>query len=263
MKTPEIVSAQEWESVLADMLVKEKELTRARDAMAATRRRMPWTPVDRDYRFDGPDGPVSLLDLFAGRRQLIVYRAFMDPGLGDWPEHGCVGCSLMADHVGNLAHLHARDTTLVYASRGAQSDIARMKARMGWDIPWYTMLPGEQGAFDVDFGVDQWHGTNAFIRWPAEGGERVFRTYFINNRGDEAFVNTWGFLDMTALGRQETWEDSPPGYPQTAPYEWWCWNDAYGEKEPSRWFGDPDPDDPNDQRPPRQQPEECGHCASK
>ena len=110
---------------------------------------------------------MSLLDLFDGRRQLIVYRAFIDPGLSGWPEHGCVGCSLMADHVGNLAHLNARDTTLVYASRGAQSDIARMKARMGWDIPWYTMLPDEQGAFDVDFGVDQWHGTNAFIRWPA------------------------------------------------------------------------------------------------
>ena len=261
MKTPEIVSAQEWQAALADMLVKEKELTQARDTLAATRRRMPWTPVDKNYRFEGPDGPAGLLDLFAGRRQLIVYRAFMDPGTGDWPEHGCVGCSLMADHIGNLAHLNARDTTLVYASRGSQSGIARIKARMGWEIPWYTMLPDKQSAFDVDFGVDRWHGTNAFIRWPAGEGERVFRTYFVNNRGDEAFVNTWGFLDMTALGRQETWEDSPEGYPQSAPYEWWCWNDAYGETGPSRWFGDPDPDDPNDQRPPRELPEECGHCA--
>lgn len=251
MNTPEIVSAQEWESALAAMLVKEKEVTRARDALAASRRRMPWTPVDKDYRFDGPDGPATLLDLFAGRRQLLVYRAFMDPGLGDWPDHGCVGCSLMADHVGNLAHLNARDTTFVYASRGPQSDIARMKARMGWDVPWYTMLPDDQGAFDVDFGVDQWHGTNAFIRWPDEGRDRVYRTYFINNRGDEAFVNTWSLLDMTALGRQETWEDSPEGYPQTAPYEWWRWHDAYGRTEPSRWFGDPDPDDPDDPRPGR------------
>ncbi|MCV7155204.1 DUF899 domain-containing protein [Mycolicibacterium pyrenivorans] len=263
MNTPEIVTAREWQAALAEMLVKEKEFTRARDALAAMRRRMPWTPVDKDYRFDGPEGPASLLDLFAGRRQLIVYRAFMDPGVSGWPEHGCVGCSLMADHIPNLAHLNARDTTLVYASRGSQSDIARIKDRMGWDIPWYTMLPDEQGAFDVDFGVDQWHGTNAFIRRPGEGGEQVFRTYFIDNRGDEAFVNTWNFLDMTALGRQETWEDSPAGYPQSAPYEWWSWHDTYADTEPSRWFGDPDPDDPKDPRPPRQQPAECGHCAGR
>lgn len=229
MHNPEIVSAQEWRSALADMLVDEKAMTRARDALAAKRRRMPWTAVDKDYRFDGPDGPATLLDLFAGRRQLIVYRAFMDPEMGDWPRHGCVGCSLMADHIGNLAHLNARDTTLVYTSRGPQADIARLKDRMGWDIPWYTMAsgdPGAPGAFDVDFGVDQWHGTNAFIRGP---GDQIYRTYFIDARGDETFVNTWNFLDMTALGRQETWEDSPEGYPQTKPYEWWRWHDAYSK----------------------------------
>ena len=231
MHTPEIVSAPEWQAALADMLVKEKELTRARDAMAAMRRRMPWMPVDRDYRFEGPDGPANLIDLFGGRRQLIVYRAFMDPDVDHWPEHGCVGCSLMADHIGNLAHLNARDTTLVYASRGSQSDIGRIKARMGWNHPWYTMLPDAGAMFDVDFGVDKWHGTNAFIRWPGDDGDRVFRTYFISDRGDEAFVNTWNFLDMTALGRQETWEDSPEGCPQTAPYQWWSWNDTYGQAE--------------------------------
>ncbi len=232
MQAPQIVSAPEWASALSDMLVKEKEFTRARDALAAMRRRMPWTPVEKDYRFEGPDGPATLLDLFDGRRQLIVYRAFVDPGVDGWPEHGCVGCSLMADHIGNLAHLNARDTTLVYASRGAQPDLARIKDRMSWDIPWYTMIPDGDGAFDTDFGVDQWHGTNAFIRWPGDDGDRVYRTYFIDSRGDEAFVNTWNFLDMTALGRQETWEDSPPGYPQSAPYEWWCWHDAYGHTEP-------------------------------
>lgn len=260
MEPPRIVSASEWEAALAAMLTKEKELTKARDAMAAERRRMPWTPVEKDYRFDGPDGTVTLLDLFAGRRQLIVYRAFMDPGLGDWPQHGCVGCSLMADHIGNLAHLNARDTTLVYTSRGPQAELDAMKARMGWEIPWYTMIPDADGAFDVDFGVDLWHGTNAFIRWPDEEGDRVYRTYFVNGRGDEAFVNTWNFLDITALGRQEIWEDSPPGYPQSAPYEWWCWHDTYGATEPGRWFGDPDPGDPSDPRPPRPV-EECDHCA--
>ncbi|KWX67136.1 DUF899 domain-containing protein [Mycobacterium sp. NAZ190054] len=225
MEVPQIVSAPEWESALADMLVKEKEFTRARDALAAQRRRMPWTPVDKDYRFEGPEGIRSLRELFAGRRQLIVYRAFMDPGVHGWPEHGCVGCSLMADHIPDLTHLNARDTTLVYTSRGPLSDIERIKSRMGWEIPWYTMLPDENAAFDVDFGVDQWHGTNAFVRWAGEDGrDRVYRTYFVKDRGDEAFVNTWSFLDITALGRQESWEDSPPGYPQSAPYEWWRWS---------------------------------------
>ena len=229
MKTPPIVSAPEWKTALEEMLVKEKEHTRARDALAAMRRRMPWTPVEKHYQFEGPEGTVSLLDLFAGRRQLIVYRAFVDPDVHGWPEHGCVGCSMMADHIGNLAHLNSRDTTLVYASRGSQADIARIKARMGWDNPWYTMIPGPEGVFDVDFDVDQWHGTNAFIR----DGDRVFRTYFIDERGDEVFNNTWHFLDMTALGRQETWEDSPEGYPQTKPYQWWRWHDAYGRDESS------------------------------
>lgn len=258
MHTPPIVSTQEWQAAHEQMLVKEKELTRARDALAALRRRMPWTAVDKDYVFDGPEGRVGLTDLFGGRRQLIVYRAFVDPGVHGWPEHGCIGCSLMADHIGNLDHLAARDTTLVYASRGSQADIARIKARMGWNIPWYTMIPNAGGAFDVDFGVDQWHGTNAFIR----DGDRVFRTYFINNRGDEAFVNTWSFLDMTALGRQETWEDSPEGYPQSPPYEWWDWHDDYGKRQPSRWFGDPDPTDPDDPRPPRRS-EDCESCSGR
>jgi predicted dithiol-disulfide oxidoreductase (DUF899 family) len=244
MQTPPIVSAQEWDAALKEMLVKEKEVQRARDALAARRRRMPWTPVEKQYTFDGADGKASLLDLFNGRRQLIVYRAFIEPGTGDWPEHGCTGCSLMADHVPNLAHLNARNTTFVYASLASQPELERMKAKMGWEhIPWYTMT----GDFAKDFGVDEWHGTTAFIR----DGDRVFKTYFINGRGDEVFVSTWNLLDMTALGRQEDWEDSPEGYPQTPPYEWWSWHDTYAEHTPWRWFGDPDPNDPNDQRPPR------------
>lgn len=225
MQTPPIVSASEWAAAHSEMLVKEKELTRARDALAAQRRRMPWTPVRSDYAFDGPRGRMTLLDLFDGRRQLIVYRAFMDPGVEGWPEHGCTGCSLMADHVGNLSHLNARDTTLVYASRGSQQAITRIKDTMGWTIPWYTIVPESDLAFDADFDVDQWHGTNAFIR----EGDQIFRTYFVNNRGDEAFGTTWSYLDITALGRQESWEDSPAGYPQTPPYQWWRWHDAYGD----------------------------------
>ena len=219
IKTPPIVSAQEWEDAHLRMLVKEKELTRARDALAARRRRMPWFAVEKNYEFDGPNGNVSLLDLFEGRRQLVIYRAFFEPGVHGWPDHACIGCSMVADQVSNLAHLHARDTTLVFASRAPQADIARLKARMDWDIPWYTITDD----FDADFGVAEWHGHNAFIR----DGDRVYRTYFINSRGDEAMGTVWSYLDMTALGRQETWEDSPEGYPQTAPYKWWNWHDSY------------------------------------
>jgi predicted dithiol-disulfide oxidoreductase (DUF899 family) len=221
MQTPPIVSASEWNAELQKMLVKEKELTRARDAVAAARRRMPWLAVEKDYVFDGPKGPVSLLDLFDGRRQLIVYRAFYEPGVHGWPEHACPGCSMVADQVAHLAHLNARDTTLVFASRAPQADIEGLKARMGWTMPWFTVTD----TFDADFDVDEWHGTNAFIR----DGDRVFRTYLINVRGDEAMGSTWSYLDMTALGRQETWEDSPEGYPQTEPYSWWRWHDSYDE----------------------------------
>ena len=217
MQIPPIVSAEEWEAARLRLLVKEKELTKARDAMAAERRRMPWTPVDATYEFEGPSGRVSLLDLFEGRQQLIVYRAFLEPGVHGWPEHACVGCSMVADQVAHVDHLHRRNTTLAFVSRAPQADIDRVKARMGWEMPWYTMTD----SFDLDFGVDEWHGTNAFIR----DGDRIFRTYFINNRGDEAMGSTWSYLDITALGRQETWEDSPEGYPQDPPYTWWAWHD--------------------------------------
>ncbi|HEY2268523.1 MAG TPA: DUF899 family protein, partial [Streptosporangiaceae bacterium] len=104
-----------------------------------------------------------------------------------------------------------------------QPDIARLKERMGWNWPWYTITSD----WDVDFGVDEYHGTNAFIR----DGDRVFRTYFVDNRGDEALGSTWSYLDLAALGRQETWEDSPEGYPQSAPYVWWNWHDEYDHPE--------------------------------
>jgi predicted dithiol-disulfide oxidoreductase (DUF899 family) len=224
MNTPLTVSPQEWDAAREKLLVKEKELTRARDALAAERRRMPWLAVEKDYRFEGPDGPASLLDLFDGRRQLVVYRYFYDPGMDTYPERGCPGCSFLADQVAHPAHLNARDTTLAFVSRAPQERIQPWKARMGWElIPWYTLTDD----FDADFGVDEWHGTNAFIR----DGDRVFRTYLIDSRGDEAMGSTWAYLDMTALGRQEEWEDSPEGYPQGPPYQWWNYHDEY-RKEP-------------------------------
>ena len=219
MNTPPIVSREEWDAAREEMLVREKEVTRARDALAAQRRRMPWVAVDKEYEFDGPEGKAGLLDLFDGRRQLIVYRFFFEPGVAGWPERGCGGCSFLADQVAHLAHLNARDTTLVFVSRAPQAEIERWKARMGWDIPWFTVIDD----FDRDFGVDEWHGTNAFFR----DGDRVFRTYFIDSRGDEHMGSTWSYLDITALGRQEEWEDSPEGYPQTPPYGWWNLHDEY------------------------------------
>ncbi|MDP1847995.1 MAG: DUF899 domain-containing protein [Solirubrobacteraceae bacterium] len=216
-----IVSPQEWAAAHEEMLQEEKKLTRARDALAAKRRRMPRMAVEQTYRFEGPAGPVSLLDLFDGRRQLIVYRFFYEPGVGGWPERGCRGCSFVGDQVAHVAHLNARDTTLAFVSRAPQADIERWKARMGWEIPWYTLTD----AFDADFGVDEWHGTNAFLR----DGDAIYRTYFVNSRGDEAMGSTWSYLDITALGRQEQWEDSPEGYPQTAPYEWWNLHDEYAK----------------------------------
>ena len=230
MQLPPVVSPEAWEAAREQMLVKEKALTRARDALAAERRRMPRMAVGKSYEFEGPNGKVRLLDLFEGRRQLIVYRAFFEPGVFGWPDHACRGCSLGADQVAHLSHLNARDTTLVYASRAPQADIARLKARMGWAMPWYTITD----SFDADFGVREWHGHNVFFR----DGDKVFRTYFINNRGDEALGTTWSYLDITPLGRQETWEDSPQGYPQSPPYKWWNWHDNYATEATTdpRWL---------------------------
>src|SRR5215211_1575208 len=226
MKTPPIVSPQDWEAAREELLVEEKELTRARDAMAAQRRRMPWMAVDKGYRFEGPNGQATLLDLFEGRRQLIVYRAFYGPEVttyaegGAYPERACVGCSFVADQVANPAHLNARDTSLAFVSRAPQANIERLKARMGWEpIPWYTLTDD----FDADFNVDEWHGTNVFYR---DDEDRVFRTYLVNGRGDEALGGVWAYLDITALGRQEEWEDSPEGYPQT-PTAWFRRHDEY------------------------------------
>jgi len=228
MNTPPTVSPQEWDAAREELLVKEKELTRVRDALAAERRRMPWMAVEKEYKFEGPDGPASLLDLFDGRRQLVLYRAFYGPDVttyaegGSYPERACVGCSFVADQVADPAHLNARDTTLAFASSAPQAEIHGLKEHVGWELtPWYTIIDG----FDKDSGVDEWHGPNAFVR----DAERIYRTYFVDLRGDEAMGSTWSYLDITALGRQEEWEDSPEGYPQTPPYAWWNYHDAYGK----------------------------------
>ncbi len=224
MNLPPIVSADEWKAERERLLAKEKELTHARDALAAERRRMPRLEVTKDYEFVGADGPASLLDLFEGRSQLIIYRHFFEPGVMGWPESGCPGCSWVTDQITHPAHLNARDTTIALISRAPQADLDRWKARMGWDsIPWYTLTDD----FDADFDVAEWHGTNVFFR----EDERVFRTYFVDGRGDEALGGLWAYLDITPLGRQETWEDSPEGYPQDQPATWVRRHDEYGIAE--------------------------------
>ena len=139
--------------------------------------------------------------------------------MAGWPEHGCVGCSFMADHVPHLAHLNARDTTLVYASRAPQPDIHRLKARMGWEhIPWYTFTDD----FDADFGVDEWHG-----RTPSSATATGSSAPTSSTAAATSWRRTRGATSISPLGRQEDWEDSPDGYPQTPPYAWWKWHDAY------------------------------------
>jgi predicted dithiol-disulfide oxidoreductase (DUF899 family) len=228
MNLPEIVSPAEWQAAREQLLAKEKEATRARDALAAERRRLPMVEIDKDYDFEGPDGQATLLDLFEGRRQLILYHFMFGPN----QDEGCNGCSMFADHIGHLAHLHARDTSLALVSRAPLAKIEPFKKRMGWTVPWYSSFRSD---FNVDFGVSpetpdaeayqdgESFGLSVFLR----DGDDVYRTYFTNGRGLEATENTWIFLDFTPLGRQEDWEDSPAGYPQTPRYEWWRRHDEY------------------------------------
>jgi predicted dithiol-disulfide oxidoreductase (DUF899 family) len=226
MNLPPIVSADEWETAHAALLAKEKEATRARDALAAERRRLPRVRIDKEYVFEGPGGNVGLSDLFEDRRQLLLYHFMFAPDVEGWPSAGCNGCSMFVDQIGHPAHMHARDTSFVLVSRAPFQNISAYRERMGWSLPWYSSAESD---FNEDFGVTtpagETFGLSAFIR---DGGD-VFRTYFTNGRGAEALGSVWTFLDLTPLGRQETWEDSPEGYPQTPPYQWWRRHDEYGE----------------------------------
>jgi predicted dithiol-disulfide oxidoreductase (DUF899 family) len=228
MNLPPAVSETEWQAAREALLAEEKAATRARDALAAKRRRLPLVRIDKDYVFDGPDGQASLLDLFEGRRQLLLYHFMFGPN----QDTGCDGCSMFVDQIGHLAHLHARDTSFALVSRAPMTKIEAYRKRMGWTIPWYSSFESD---FNVDFGVGpkmpqqgvyqdgESFGLSVFLR----EGEDVFRTYFTTARGVEALGSVWTFLDLTPLGRQEEWEDSPAGYPQTKPYEWWRRHDEY------------------------------------
>jgi predicted dithiol-disulfide oxidoreductase (DUF899 family) len=223
-RLPPVVSQADWEAAVEGLRAEEKEATRARDALAAERRRLPMVRIDKEYVFDGPTGRESLRDLFDGRPQLLLYHFMFAPDVDGWPDAGCDGCSMVVDQVGHLSHLHARDTSFVLVSRAPLANIERYRKRMGWELPWFSSADSD---FNVDFGVTteagETFGLSVFLR----DGDDVFRTYFTNRRGVEALGSVWTFLDLTPLGRQETWEDSPAGYPQTPPYEWWRRHDEY------------------------------------
>ena len=227
--TPRIVSPTEWQAAREELLIKEKAATRARDALAAERRRLPMVRIDKDYVFQGPDGKANLLDLFEGRRQLIIYHFMFAPVVEGWPEAGCPGCSFFVDQIGHLSHLHARDTSFALVSRAPLANIQRYQKRMGWTVPWFSSAGND---FNVDFGVTsdsgETFGLSVFLR----DGDNVYRTYFTSGRGVEALGSTWTFLDLTPLGRQEDWEDSPAGWSQSPPYEWWRRHDEYKNSAP-------------------------------
>jgi predicted dithiol-disulfide oxidoreductase (DUF899 family) len=228
MKLPPVVSATEWQAARDRLLAKEKEATRARDVLAAERRRLPMVEIDKDYVFEGPGGKASLPDLFDGRRQLILYHFMFGPNQAA----GCDGCSMVVDNMGHPAHLHARDTSLAVVSRAPVDKIEAYRKRMGWTVPWYSSFGTD---FNVDFGVSpeqpllneyqdgESFGLSVFLR----DGDTVYRTYFTSGRGVEGLGSNWSFLDLTPLGRQEDWEDSPEGYPQGSRYEWWRRHDEY------------------------------------
>ncbi|GAA4528023.1 DUF899 domain-containing protein [Amycolatopsis samaneae] len=214
MTLPKIASPEEWQTARDALLVKEKELTRAQDALAAERRGLPMVRFDAKYPFDTPSGTVSLLDLFEGRRQLIVYHFMLHPG----DDAGCPGCSLLVDNMGHLAHLHARDVTLTLVAPATLAEIERYKTRMGWTVPWASAYGS---GFTEDCGVGGGFGISVFLR----DGEDVYRTYFTSGRGGDQLVGTLRYLDLTPFGRQEAWEENSPG--TDAPGSWWRRHDEY------------------------------------
>jgi predicted dithiol-disulfide oxidoreductase (DUF899 family) len=220
MQLPQVVSAEEWTAAHQALLAKEKRATRTRDALAAERRRLPMVSFDSDYVFEGRDGNTGLLEMFEGRRQLMVYHFMLEPGAPGWPDAGCDGCSMFVDNLGHPAHLNARDTTMALVSRAPIDKIERYRERMGWRMPWYSLAGN---GFNDDCGIGNEFGLSVFFR----DDKCVFRTYFTNGRGVEALGSNWTLLDLTPLGRQEEWEDSPEGYPQTPRYGWWRRQDDY------------------------------------
>jgi len=227
MTLPRIASRAEWLAARKELWTKEKELTHMRDALNVKRRELPMVRIEKDYVFEGPAGKARLPDLFAGRRQLIIYHFMFHRDRGE----GCPGCSYMADNIAHLAHLHARDTTLALVSRAPSAEIEPFKARMGWTLPWYSSFGGD---FNYDFHAttdeavaaveynfrdkatleklgQTYHvsgeqpGISVFLR---DGGS-VYHTYSTYGRGLDLLLTTNNWLDLTPFGRGEGWGGMP------------------------------------------------------
>lgn len=211
MNRPAVVSADEWQAARAALLIKEKELTRAMDALAAERRRLPMVALDPGkYQFTAPDGSVTgLTGLFGGHRQLVIYHFMLDQGQ-DWL---CPGCCTFTDNISEYVqtHLSNRDTRLILTAKAPQDEIAALRERMGWTVPWYSC----DSDFNEDLGVD-YFGISVLLR----DGDEVFRSYFTTARGVERLRLDFNLLDLTPYGRQEQWEDSPAGWPQDPTMSW-------------------------------------------
>lgn len=217
---PEIVDEARWRQALEAQIAREKAHTRAQDALAAARRRLPMMRLDKTYVFDTPSGKRSLQELFEGRRQLIVYHFMFGP---DW-EAGCPGCSWVADAMSHPAHLHARDVSFVMASRAPLERLLAYRDRMGWIAPWVSALGSD---FNRDMGATtdegEQHGVSVFL----QDDDTVYRTYTTGARGVEQLGSHWSYLDLTPYGRQESWEDSPDGFPQGPLYSSMHRHDEY------------------------------------
>jgi predicted dithiol-disulfide oxidoreductase (DUF899 family) len=218
MNRPPVVSAAEWEKSRTALLIKEKEHTRALDALAAERRRMPMVALDAgQYRFTAPDGhQAGLAGLFEGHRQLIIYHFMLEPGQTGL----CGSCCTLTD---NLAqgqwNLSARDTRLILMARAPQEEIRPLVRRFGWTIPFYS---SSGSTFNDDLGLENF-GLSVLLR----DGDEVFRTYFTTARGVDRLRTDFNLLDLTPYGRQEKWEDSPAGWPQDPTMSWLRLHDEY------------------------------------
>jgi predicted dithiol-disulfide oxidoreductase (DUF899 family) len=247
MSDPQVVSRDEWLAARKALLAKEKAFTHERDALNRARRELPMVEISKEYVFEGADGKATLLDAFEGRRQLIVYH-FM----WLWDEgRGCPSCSLLVDSIPHLAHFHARDTTLGVVSRGKWADIDAYRRRMGWTMPWYSSF-GSDFNYDFHVTIDEkvapveynyktaaeleredvswrgWSGEQPGISVFLREGDRVFHTYSSYARGGDLLINTYNYLDLTALGRQEDWEE-PKGRSDGPMMHWVERHDEYPE----------------------------------
>jgi predicted dithiol-disulfide oxidoreductase (DUF899 family) len=209
--SPKVVTAGEWSIQRQALLEQEKELTRQLDRVNAARRRLPMVKVEKTYTFEGPNGQVTLLDLFEGRRQLIVYHFMFDPA---W-ERGCPGCTGFIDALGDLSMLAQRETSFAVISRAPLAKLEAFKKARSWNRPWYSSFGSD---FNRDFHVTvdkgEAHGLSVFFRLDND----VFHTYSTYQRGTESLTDSYALLDRTPYGRQEDFEDSPPGWPQKPTY---------------------------------------------